>query len=152
MNITNKCVLGISILAILSFGFSAFQGNAQITDRKKDYDIYLKANSDKSDVNSSLNDISKLEKKYGESDALSISKINLYEKMNDYKNLQSEIEKVYNRYPQTRNTVSFVLLYSEVALKNGNKELSKNMINEAIKLGAQDAYKERVDKVLSQLN
>ncbi|MDL0365158.1 hypothetical protein QQO79_07170, partial [Clostridioides difficile] len=74
------------------------------------------------------------------------------EKMNDYKNLQSEIEKVYNRYPQTRNTVSFVLLYSEVALKNGNKELSKNMINEAIKLGAQDAYKERVDKVLSQLN
>lgn len=152
MNITNKCVLGISVLAILSFGFSAFQGNAQIAERKKDYNIYLEANSDKDNVKASLDDISKLEKKYGESDALSVSKINLYEKMDDYKSLQDEIEKVYNRYPQTKNTVSLVLLYSEAALKNGNKELSKKMIDEAIRLGAQDNYKERVDKVLSQLN
>ncbi|MCC0684450.1 hypothetical protein [Clostridioides sp. ZZV14-6345] len=152
MNITNKCVLGMSVLAILSFGFSAFQGNAQIAERKKDYNIYLDANSDKDNVKASLDDISKLEKKYGESDALGVSKINLYEKMDDYKSLQYEIEKIYNRYPQTRNTVSLVLLYSEAALKNGNKELAKKMIDEAIRLGAQNNYKERVDKVLLQLN
>ncbi|MCC0725559.1 hypothetical protein KGF51_03970 [Clostridioides sp. ZZV14-6045] len=151
MNITNKCVLGVSVLAILSFGFSAFQGNAQIAERKKDYNIYLEANSDKEDVKSSLDKITELEKKYGESDALSLSKVELYKKGKDYKSLQNEIEKVYNKYPQTRKTASFILLYSEAALKNGDKELAKKMITEAIQLGAQENYKDRVDKVLSQL-
>ncbi|MGO0906027.1 hypothetical protein ACTPC6_09600 [Clostridioides difficile] len=151
MNITNKCVLGVSVLAILSFGFSAFQGNAQIAERKKDYNIYLEANSDNEDVKSSLDKITELEKKYGESDALSLSKVELYKKGKDYKSLQNEIEKVYNKYPQTRKTASFILLYSEAALKNGDKELAKKMITEAIQLGAQENYKDRVDKVLSQL-
>ncbi|UUV15976.1 tetratricopeptide repeat protein [Clostridioides difficile] len=151
MNITNKCVLGISVLAILSFGFSAFQGNTQIAERKKDYNIYLEANSDKENVKSSLDKITELEKKYGESDALSLSKVELYKKAKDYKSLQNEIEKVYNKYPQTRKTASFILLYSEVALKNGDKELAKQMITEAIQLGAQENYKDRADKVLSQL-
>lgn len=151
MNITNKCVLGVSVLAILSFGFSAFQGNAQIAERKKDYNIYLEANSDNEDVKSSLDKITELEKKYGESDALSLSKVELYKKGKDYKSLQNEIEKVYNKYPQTRKTASFILLYSEVALKNGDKELAKKMITESVQLGTQENYKDRVDKVLSQL-
>ncbi|MFL8712004.1 hypothetical protein Q3304_14615 [Clostridioides sp. GD02377] len=155
MKFTSKFVLLLSFLAIASFGFSMSKAFAQINERKSDYQVYNKyaaiRSKEKNTINISLSKIDGLEKKYGESDALSLAKIELYLQKEDYKNLQEEMEKIYSRYPSVRENPYLLLLYAESSANNGDKETAKKIINESIKVGANDGYKERVDEVLSKV-
>ncbi|MCC0784434.1 hypothetical protein IR152_15470 [Clostridioides sp. ES-S-0108-01] len=155
MNITNKYILGVSILAIACFGFSVYEAKSEVSQRKKDYNIYVQASQSiqtGKELDRAILGIESIEKKYGQSDILYITKADLYKVSKRYDKAQKEFKEAYDSYIHLQNKVPFLVSYAEVAIENKDKEMARNLLEKAQKVGIPNEYKDITNKILSQIN
>ncbi|HFL3605255.1 TPA: tetratricopeptide repeat protein [Clostridioides difficile] len=155
MNITNKCILGISVLAIACFVFSAYEAKSEVAQRKKDYNLYIQANQSLQtgkELDKALLSVESIEKKYGQSDVLYITKADLYKVSKRYDKAQKEFQKAYDSYIHLQNKVPFLVSYADVAIENKDKDTARKLLEKAKKLGIPNEYKDITDKIVSQIS
>ena len=148
----NYYLLGVISLICVLLAYSGFEGKKQIEQRKKDYSTYvnvMESISKKEDLNTIIKSIEDLESNYGESDQLTLAKIEAYAAWNETEKVQSEFENLFNENKHLANNSALLVLYSEALYTNGEKDKAKEVISKANQIGIPDEYKQRADVIMN---
>ena len=148
----NYYLLGVISLICVLLAYSGFEGKKQIEQRKEDYSTYvnvMESISKKEDLDTIIKNLENLESNYGESDQLTLTKIEAYSAWNETEKVQSEFENLFNENKHLTNNSILLVLYSEALYTNGEKDKAKEVILEANKIGIPDEYKERAEIIMN---
>lgn len=148
----NYYLLGVISLICVLLAYSGFEGKKQIEQRKKDYSTYvnvMESISKKEDLDTIIKNIENLESNYGESDQLTLAKIEAYAAWNETKKVQSEFENLFNENKHLTNNSALLVLYSEALYTNGEKDKAKEVISKANEIGVPDEYRQRADAIMN---
>ncbi|RDY23280.1 hypothetical protein CHF27_009045 [Romboutsia maritimum] len=154
MKITNKILISISLVVIVSFGYCAYQGREQVSKRKENYKIYAqiqKSISTGIELEKSIQKIETLEKEYGDSSALKFEKAQVYTSLGQVDKAKVELENMLKLNSSYNNNVGFLITYGENLYKNKENTKAKEVLTKAVELGIPEQYQENVNKILSDI-
>lgn len=150
MKYTNKSFLLLVSLVIIVFGYTAFQSNKQINQKKDDYKLYTEVQTSIEtgvSLDKALEKIEKLQKKYNDSYVFNIDKSFIYEAKKEYKNALNELEEAFEKNNSLKNNSGLLLSYAKIANELNDKDTVKKIVLYVEKMNVDDYQKEVLDKL-----
>lgn len=150
MKYTNKSFLLLVSLVIIVFGYTAFQSNKQINQKKDDYKLYTEVQTSIEtgvSLDKALEKIEKLQKKYNDSYVFNIDKSFIYEAKKEYKNALNELEEAFEKNNSLKNNSGLLLSYAKIANELNDKDTVKKIVLYVEKMNIDGYQKEVLDKL-----
>lgn len=154
MGRNNKIFVGVLVICIGIFSYTAYKGRQQVDKRKADYEKYLSVQErikNETDLNNALNDLNYITDNYYETDVLSYDKAVLYQKLKKYDNAQQSLEKSMKLNPKVAENVGILTMYGEVLYENKNVEKAKEVLYKIKNLDIQESEKDKVNELIKKL-
>lgn len=151
MKIIKKVFLGVVIIAIILFTYSGFNGAKQISQREKDYTLYLEAKNDiqsGENLENSIKILDELAKNYNESYIIDIDKAIGYINLKKYKSSLDLFEQALNKNKSLNDNAGFLIMYAEAYDLSGNKEKAIEYILKAQTIGIPKEYQNIVANLM----
>lgn len=150
MKNTNKRFVLLVSLVVIVFGYTAFQADRQIKQKKDDHKLYTEIQTSietGEGLDQALEKIEKLQKKYNDSYVFNIDKSFIYEDKKEYKNALNELEEAFEKNINLKNNSGLLLSYAKIANELNYKDTVKKIVLYVEKMNVDDYQKEVLDKL-----
>lgn len=154
MGRNSKIFLGVLVICIGMFSYTAYKGRQEVDKRQVDYEKYLSVQErieSETDLNNALNDLNYITNDYYETDVLSYDKAVLYQKLKKYDNAQQSLEKSMKLNPKVSENVGILTMYGDILYENKNVEKAKEVLDKIKNLDIQESEKDKVNELIKKL-
>lgn len=128
----NKVFIIIVTLSVVIMGVTAVLGYNQISKRKEDYTMYLRAKEmakGGNNVSEAIEALDKIESKYGDSDVIKLDKADIYLKANMKEEAQIELANAFVLNHSLYTNTGLMKTYAKIAKDNGDKNTAVELLN-----------------------
>ncbi len=150
-----KYFLVISSFAIISFIVLGFIGSKQREENGKDFLEYKKVMAkveDGKELDKALQVIDKMQsKEHNDNYIFNLDKADVYIKKKEYKKALEEYKKVTENNISLCNNNKFLIDYAELALEAKDYKLTKELIEDAQKIGLGKDLNNKANEILSKV-
>lgn len=150
----NKYLLGVAVIAIVSFVYSGFKGSEEVSQREIDYAVYgevQRSIKTGEQLEESIKKIDKLQKDYNDSYVLNLDKGSIYNSLGKRDEAKVELEKAFEKNKSLYKNANLLIIYAEVAHLSGDDKKAEETISKAKEIGIPQGQQKTVDKLLSEI-